>query len=632
MPQVAAHFVIADRVRPLLSASDQALIAGNQEAYKLGAIGPDMSFFLLDAAPLRPLIQTVIDVYVVISDIMKLFSDIATLALGPAADMLDWFSGGLSTATFDVIGRAMDALIKASALLLMPGAEVDVANPFAGAPNPPPGVSTAPTIRVKAGHLSTLFRAFGGHPYTFDPPYKPFLAPPAKPDDMDKWWWMDVLHYRRTGLFASALLKNAANDRERAYARGWMTHVAGDVCGHPYINSIVGGPFRNHAHRHLVVERVVDTWVHDRFTGEDIVTANLQKQCAVGDGFEAIARLLNRTIDEVYVNPVSGAQIRTKQLDGPRPSEDEWGRAYELLMRHLELSTGTGFEPPKPPPGSPAELFEEIKDHIANSAKKVPGAFTGKKKWWEWLLAPFVAAGYALATFIKLMTLPAGVLGRVGALGLRWLLYLLQKELYSCVLDMRWTLVLGGFGVASRADLSRTLAQAWIRVPAIRSGENALNYPHAMAPRVDGYWLFDPAELGTPIESGPMLLGDPMQPQCSPYLPGAFPDSFIQGRSPDPAHQAELAAMASELEDPRQTIALERLTYPRTSPFLETQFGSAVEMCAELLNDPTPELLGSFDLDGDMGYGFLNWERGGPAPTPPNPTYGSDPNLLTRRP
>jgi hypothetical protein len=89
-----------------------------------------------------------------------------------------------------------------------------------------------------------------------------------------------------------------------------------------------------------------------------------------------------------------GARLRP---DAPPPS---------TLDRH-------GLRRAVPPPGSPAEFFAEIANSIGNSAAQIPAQFSGKKKWWEILLAPFLAAAYALVTFFKLVTLPGAALARL---------------------------------------------------------------------------------------------------------------------------------------------------------------------------------------------------------------------------
>src|SRR5690606_5019043 len=74
----------------------------------------------------------------------------------------------------------------------------------------------------------------------------------------EKWWWFDILHYRRTGKFADYLYKHAQNDGQKAYALGYLSHVTADTVGHPYINTLVRGPYRNHPQRHKVIENFHD--------------------------------------------------------------------------------------------------------------------------------------------------------------------------------------------------------------------------------------------------------------------------------------------------------------------------------------------------------------------------------------
>lgn len=75
----------------------------------------------------------------------------------------------------------------------------------------------------------------------------------------------DILHWERTGQFARALLDRAeatGDPRFRAYAYGFLIGYAADVCGAPFVNSIVRGPYRTQWWRHRWVGNHVDTWAH----------------------------------------------------------------------------------------------------------------------------------------------------------------------------------------------------------------------------------------------------------------------------------------------------------------------------------------------------------------------------------
>ncbi|HEU5192599.1 MAG TPA: hypothetical protein VFX14_23210 [Methylomirabilota bacterium] len=80
-----------------------------------------------------------------------------------------------------------------------------------------------------------------------------------------KWQARDVLHWRKTGAFVRNLLDkaNATGDaRLRAYAFGYLVGYTCMVCGSPFINSIVGGPFRTQWWRQRFIRVHIDAWVY----------------------------------------------------------------------------------------------------------------------------------------------------------------------------------------------------------------------------------------------------------------------------------------------------------------------------------------------------------------------------------
>jgi hypothetical protein len=83
--------------------------------------------------------------------------------------------------------------------------------------------------------------------------------------------WSDMSHYRRTTAMAEALveqaeaLKDGEDGQNRyeqflAFALGYITHLGTDTVAHSWVNTQVGGPFRNHPQRHHLVECHVDSW------------------------------------------------------------------------------------------------------------------------------------------------------------------------------------------------------------------------------------------------------------------------------------------------------------------------------------------------------------------------------------
>lgn len=113
--------------------------------------------------------------------------------------------------------------------------------------------------------------------------------------DEQSFVWSDMTHYRLTSYVPRRLLVHATEldagsdlDREhaaqlRAYALGWITHVATDTVGHSYVNEQAGGPFRTHWQRHHLVENHMDAFNY-QCTGNGTLPADPQ----VGwiDGYE----------------------------------------------------------------------------------------------------------------------------------------------------------------------------------------------------------------------------------------------------------------------------------------------------------------------------------------------------------
>jgi len=96
--------------------------------------------------------------------------------------------------------------------------------------------------------------------------------------DHKLWWWFDHLHSRRTGDFAEELLDIATGEKPgadgetedrpllKSYSIGYLSHLAADVVGHAYVNSITGGPYRlNQSQRHTAQEKIMDVWAYNHF-------------------------------------------------------------------------------------------------------------------------------------------------------------------------------------------------------------------------------------------------------------------------------------------------------------------------------------------------------------------------------
>jgi len=78
----------------------------------------------------------------------------------------------------------------------------------------------------------------------------------------------EFLRWHHTGEFVRNLLKRAQSDNdpeEEAFVFGWQCHVASSVTAEPFINNIVGGPYRTHWQRNRLVGNFVDAWTFGFF-------------------------------------------------------------------------------------------------------------------------------------------------------------------------------------------------------------------------------------------------------------------------------------------------------------------------------------------------------------------------------
>ena len=97
------------------------------------------------------------------------------------------------------------------------------------------------------------------------PPSIQSTNPQAKPWLPQANRLFEFLRWHHTDQFAGALNSLADTDDKRAYAYGYLCHVAASVTGEPFINNITGGPYRAHWWRNRFVSNYVDAWIFGRY-------------------------------------------------------------------------------------------------------------------------------------------------------------------------------------------------------------------------------------------------------------------------------------------------------------------------------------------------------------------------------
>jgi hypothetical protein len=57
-------------------------------------------------------------------------------------------------------------------------------------------------------------------------------------------------------------MANAKTSDQKSFALGWLCHVAASVTAEPFVNNIVGGPYRTHWWRNRLAQNFVDSWTY----------------------------------------------------------------------------------------------------------------------------------------------------------------------------------------------------------------------------------------------------------------------------------------------------------------------------------------------------------------------------------
>ncbi len=123
------------------------------------------------------------------------------------------------------------------------------------------GTNTVPALKT----LLSLATLIVGGPWMEVAPVSAellLLLPKADPRACRPY---EFLRWHKSGQFAAALWANAESANQRAFALGWMSHVAASVTGEPFVSNIVGGPYRTHWWRNRLASNFVDAWTYGYF-------------------------------------------------------------------------------------------------------------------------------------------------------------------------------------------------------------------------------------------------------------------------------------------------------------------------------------------------------------------------------
>jgi hypothetical protein len=627
VPQPNAHGIDPSELARLLT--DHPNFAA------LGAIGPDLFFFLPDfrdrnGVQLSSVLVGVLDFLDQLYQVLDPFIAKYNRFLGPLEENLEEeisrLTGGLSEAVGNVLGELQDILI-----------------------------GQVEKLAVQQWDFFSFFSL--GFNQGFDE--QAFL-------------WSDMLHYRKTGQFGQSLWDRIATGEDegpKAYALGYLTHIATDVTGHAMVNAIAGGPFRLHWQRHHLVENHLDSlWClndplrlgsptqygqltesalyYDIAFGRDNApirrpaypTGNTLRERYFrrrvldikSELPESVAQLLIEAMEQTfYIDSAVHPNI-LRGNDG-KPNIDLIRKTYDLLFRFLKITTTDGFghERPQPPPVFPNLDFPVWSDPAEGSA---PGDDDGDSSSWDDFLDFFLsiikAIVYVVQVAMWLGSLPWAVLADIVAYPLRLgIYYALELPLWHLFKSVRSALVMTGYLAPMDDEISSGLTRVGLPDSAAFEQVKALLddvYGGTVAAEKEGEtttWR-DPAYPHLNDENN---FRAPWEyPKSAPEVARSVPPSRFNFITASP-HQkgADVWALFDlVIGDPDLRDAFEDASTPNDSNAAglgvtpKKHLGDSVSfsqyLCWLATRDRDPAAQGptlvDWNLDADRGYGYHCWD------------------------
>ena len=593
MPGPAGHLTMMELQSQRLQANPalgkpvaKALAAAPTEG-NLGSIGPDMLFWA-DWGGYTPIVNTIFDIYKTVDKVYDAINDLVEPITDAIDKTVNQLTGGLS-------GQISATTAMVSALI---------------------NTAMQDLITSQVDYFSTL---------------KPDMQIKGKVTSEVNWNWLDYTHHRRTGAMTQALIQRAnasRSDRQRAYAYGWLSHVTGDVLGHPYVNLAVGGPYRSHWQRHFIQEKFMDSWIWGFYhtpgvsmpasvtpgtipfaynTWSNVNGSSLHKKIDLGTSLPPeIADLIAGALRDTYFNmphPNVGGTV-------PFLGANEVDRAYQMLFEGLEIMTSRDRLVTRP---TPPLVFNDDAPPTYPSPGGGSGGGGGGGGFGGDLLSLLAAiAAFIANTLLYVAQLAAWIASQVLTpltYPVRYALYLIQLGLYEAYRAFRWSLALSGWAYPDPEHLANPIAQQFINP----QGQMGIDRPRRE---------FPPEKrncIGFPLSGS-----EPMELVSAPYQFGArnYPWAFIEAAP----SSIDMEKKLIEAANPKDTIQLVADSMPlftrlKTTPAL---LGNAMDFYMRRAGEIESSgggaknlQLPDWNLDGDRGYAFKCWKLGSALEPPP---------------
>lgn len=477
--------------------------------------------------------------------------------------------------------------------------------------------------------VSTLFKSVEALVTKNIDLFYPFYPQIQKGAPEKKWYWVDYLHLRRTGNFCSNLWKLSQGDDDlMLYSIGYASHIGTDVAGHPYVNAIVGGPYRMHWHRHKLVENWIDAYARKHYpdTTKTISCLKIQSQdqyipdAISGSYFYRLCEFPKGKLpNKLGILLIKAQQQTYSGIDHPVDFHfHDMDTTYRLWLKWFKISTtiGDAVKPtPVPPPLS--GVINLINDYFSGFPSYPGGGGGGGSsggggfnilaffaKLWEFIKWLGECLAYTFKWIINhiidIITLPF-----TEAIGfLKWLLYQIQKGLYSIYDNLRYMLVMGGYFFPEPRDLLKTESKAFLNTSYVYltggPAANFFNFPR----KQQVHNLFGPMEHHLRY---PGTLQELHHSEPAPTIfHGAYPETALtNSHSYDPNIKKLYDCIGPYGPTDKYTHTINQNTW--NTP----QFGSCLAFSARLIADRIDNLP-NFNLDGDRGYAWKTWRAKDP--------------------
>lgn len=601
MPKYGIHHIVLKEAMSRLSNSGNSVATNAADIIQtempsaiIGSIGPDLFFWgpdytVVDA--LYKLYQNIEDVAGKYNNVIAPIRRIKDAVGEPVEDLVET----LAPNTVQLITHCLNEIEQAAALL-----KSAVATGF-----------FAGVLVLDGANLLTNAAGIGSLSHQF---FQMFVPDLQYNKNESEWYWFDMLHYRRTGQFAHNLVNSDGTPREKAFAFGYLSHIATDITGHPFVNQIAGTAYRLNVHRHVTAENFQDSWKYSQYYNGESINETLFSRLGLPQNLPPdVGDLLFNAFKGTY----TGVDHPTKLPGDGFYTRDQIDITYNVFYKVLKLMESMGVERPEEPFSGVADILADALDNFAAPPTPPPPPSTSSSmcSWTDVLsfgltdssrecydeffdeVADYLSymgelIEWSLETLGNLVNLLLTCLLALPITVLLAIIYGIQLLCYQIYRSARMVLSTNGFVMPEPDELDSSIARNLITL-AQPCAENFKTFP----------------SIGTPVRNN-LVCPVPVAEQpttaaaCHSPVTGLTPDHFIR-EEPFSRRALQMYALSSSPEQTR-SIEQRRITIGNATVFTAWMIAHA--------NDPgiTDEnrsiLYANWNLDSDRGYGYLTWK------------------------